>query len=453
MMKEVTKKVMWIFAIGQLGWSILSGIIVNWLVYFYQPADEILAQGHTVYVSQGKVILGVLTIVGAIVAIGRIFDAFTDPWIASKSDRSKNRLGRRIPFMRIAAIPFALLTVLIFVMPNNEISVLNNIWLVISVLLFYLFMTMYCTPYNALIPELGKNQNDKINISTFISITFILGQALAFSSPFIWGIFINGGMERIPAIRLTFAILSGLALVFMLTPALFIREKDYSDTKPTESKTFDSLVKTFKNKNFRIFISSDISYWLALTIFQTGLSFFVVDLLKLEESMISTLFLAMTFISFLFYVPVNIVAKKIGKKKLVIVAFVLFALLFIFTSFSGLMSFSTTIQGYMIAAGAAIPMAVLGILPQAIVADIAQAESKTTGENREGMFFAARTFSFKLGQSIAILVFTSLATIGGGNGLGYRLALLVAVAFTILGAILLSTYNEKKVIEVLESKT
>jgi len=446
-MKTVTKRVMWIFAVGQFGWSILSGIIVNWLVYFYQPADEILAQGHTIYVSQGKVILGVLTIVGAIVALGRIFDAFTDPWIASKSDRSNHKLGRRIPFMRYAALPFALFTVLIFVMPSNEISVLNNIWLVVSVLLFYLFMTIYCTPYNALIPELGKTQNDKINISTFISITFILGQALAFSSPFIWSMFIDGGMERIPAIRLTFAILSGLALILMLIPAFLIREKDYSNTRPTQSKTFESLVKTFKNKNFRIFISSDISYWLALTIFQTGLSFFVVDLLKLEEGMISTLFLAMTFVSFLFYIPVNIMAKKLGKKKLVVLAFMLFALVFVFTSFSGLMSFSPTIQGYMIAVGAAIPMAVLGILPQAIVADIAQAESKTTGENREGMFFAARTFSFKLGQSIAILIFTSLATIGDGNGFLY-----VAVAFTLIGAFILSTYNEKKVLEVLEMK-
>ncbi|PKL00479.1 MAG: sodium:solute symporter [Tenericutes bacterium HGW-Tenericutes-1] len=451
-MKKITKKVMWIFAIGQLGWSLLSGIIVNWLVYFYQPAEEILAAGHSLYISQGKVILGVLTIVGAIVALGRVFDAFTDPIIASMSDRSNHKLGRRIPFMRYSALPFALFTVLIFVMPNNYVSTLNNIWLVISVLLFYLFMTMYCTPYNALIPELGKTQNDKINISTFISITFILGQAIAFSSPFIWGTFVSGGMERISAIRLTFVILSALALIFMLIPSFFIREKDYSDTKPSKSKTFESLVKTFKNKNFRIFIASDISYWLALTIFQTGLSFFVVDLLKLEEGMISTLFLAMTFVSFIFYMPVNIIAKKIGKKTLVISAFVLFALVFVFTSFSGLMSISTTIQGYIIAVGAAIPMAVLGILPQAIVADIAQVESKTTGENREGMFFAARTFSFKLGQSIAILIFTSLATIGNGNGMGYRIALIVAVSFTILGAVILSRYNENNIIKTLEEK-
>ena len=97
-MKKVTKKVMWIFAAGQFGWAILSGIIVNWLVYFYQPDTETISLGQQLYVSQGKVILGILTLVGAIVAFGRIFDAFTDPLIASKSDRSKNKNGRRIQY-------------------------------------------------------------------------------------------------------------------------------------------------------------------------------------------------------------------------------------------------------------------------------------------------------------------------------------------------------------------
>ena len=41
--KLATTKVLWLFAIGQLGWSLLSGIITNWLVYFYQPGQEFLA--------------------------------------------------------------------------------------------------------------------------------------------------------------------------------------------------------------------------------------------------------------------------------------------------------------------------------------------------------------------------------------------------------------------------
>lgn len=39
-MKKITNKVLWQFAIGQLGWSMLSGIVSNWLVFFYMPEDK-----------------------------------------------------------------------------------------------------------------------------------------------------------------------------------------------------------------------------------------------------------------------------------------------------------------------------------------------------------------------------------------------------------------------------
>ena len=63
-MKKITKKKMWVFALGQFGWAILGGIITNWLVYFYQPDQEVIGLGHKLYVSQGNVILGVVSIVG-----------------------------------------------------------------------------------------------------------------------------------------------------------------------------------------------------------------------------------------------------------------------------------------------------------------------------------------------------------------------------------------------------
>lgn len=446
-MKRVTKRIMWTFAIGQLGWSILAGIITNWLVYFYQVDNELIDLGHKIYVSQGTVILGIFTITGVITAFGRIFDAFTDPLIASASDRSRNPKGRRIPFMRVAAFPFAFFTVMVFVSPTSSVGLANNAWLFVSVILFYFFMTLYCTPYNALIPELGKNQNDKINISTFISVTFILGTALAYGAPFIWDTLISTGLERMTAIRMTFLGLAGLALVFMLIPTFVIREKDFVNYVPSESKAFESLLKTFKNRNFRIFVISDILYWIALTLFQIGLPFFIVSLLKLEESMISLLFIVMTMTSFLFYFPVNVISKRIGKKRMVIYAFVMFAFAFVVAAFAGLTPVSNLLYGFIIAILAAMPMAILGILPQAIIADIAQYESVVTNENREGMFFAARTFAFKLGQSLSLLLFTSVATIRTDVGLGYRIALMLAIAFSIAGASVLTFYDEKKVLE------
>ena len=68
--RRLTKSEMWIFAIGQLGWSILSGIIGTWLVTFYLPtSDAVKDSGALFYVPTGLVILGVLTILGPSVRI------------------------------------------------------------------------------------------------------------------------------------------------------------------------------------------------------------------------------------------------------------------------------------------------------------------------------------------------------------------------------------------------
>ena len=136
--KIATNKILWIFAIGQLGWSILAGIISNWLVYFYQPSNEEIANGQTIFIPQGTFIG--LTVVGMITAIGRIFDAVTDPYIAGKSDSMKHKLGRRIPFMQYAAIPLSIVTVLLFCAPVEEISGWNVAWISVFIVLFYLFI-------------------------------------------------------------------------------------------------------------------------------------------------------------------------------------------------------------------------------------------------------------------------------------------------------------------------
>ena len=68
-----------IFAIGQLGWSMLSGIINAWLVTFYLPTAKDIKAGATQFIKPGLVILGFLTILGLITALSRIFDAVTDP--------------------------------------------------------------------------------------------------------------------------------------------------------------------------------------------------------------------------------------------------------------------------------------------------------------------------------------------------------------------------------------
>ncbi len=511
-MKKLTNGKVWCFAIGQFGWSVLAALISTWLVPFYQPDPAALKAGQPIFIPQGRVILGALTVLGAITAFGRVFDAVTDPMIASFSDRCKSKAGRRIPFMRAAAIPFALVCVLAFCSPRTgniipfhsgadtavveevagetetaeaaenveteevteaaeaaagevaeatEDEVLlteeqqemitksgswpNALFLFAMLTLFYLFMTMYCTPYNALIPELGADQKTRMNISTAISFTYIAGMAVAYLAPMIWGA-LEATMPRANAMRVTFAGIALLGTVCMFVPVFTIREKDYVNVVPSESTAMRSLAATFRNHDFRVFVASDVAYFLGLTMFQTALPFFVTTLLKLPEAMSTTYFVLMTALSVIFYVPINKLTPKLGKKKLILIAFGIFTVSFLYTAFFGSsLPFSPTVQGYILCVVAAPAMAIFGILPQAVVADIAECDALNTGENRSGMFYAARTFAFKMGQSIAMLLVTALITIGQETGFGYRLTAVVAAAICLLGGVLFALYNEKKV--------
>ena len=458
-MKKVTAKIKWVFAIGQLGWSILSGIIANLLVNFYLPDST--EGGVTTFVTSATFIG--LTVIGLITAFGRIVDAVTDPWIASMSDNCSSPLGKRIPFMRFSALPFAAVTVLIFCCPVRGESPVNIVWLAVTMVIFYICMTAYCTPYNALIPVLGRSQKDRMDISTYISLTYIIGTGIAFAGKMIWeGVQAATGWDYYVCARLTLAVLAAIAFVCMILPALIIKEKEYDNTPPVKENAFKSLGKTFRNKHFRVFVLSDIIYWIGITIFNTGFIYYVEVLLGLDNYMV--LYIFMTLVTFVCYIFVNILSRKFGKKKLLVAGFALFGVAFLVSAFAGkVTAIPNQIYGFIICILVGIPLSILGVIPQAIVADIAESDCIQTGENRDAMFYAARTFAFKLGQSIAMVIFTSLAVIGqytttGANGeqiikndgSGYRLSLVIALILCIAAMIVILFYKEKTVMDIIE---
>lgn len=469
-----------IFAIGQLGWSTLGGIISAFLVSFFLPTANDASFGAVSYLQPG-LLAGFITVIGLVAALSRVFDAVTDPLIASLSDRSTNKRGRRIPFMQIAAIPFAAVTILLFCIDfgayNADYGWVNILWVSIMIVLFYLFMTMYCTPYNALISEFGKTQEDRMFISTSISLTYFAGTLLAYT-PFLFAGTGLGGTELTGlaqavgyawSFRICFIVLAVIACVCMLLPTFVLKEKDYVESKPSRENVMRSLMSTFKNKDFRAFSLSDIMYWIGLTMFQTGLPFFVKVSLGFGPGMVMIFMGGMTVLSAVFYPFVTKMVLKFGKKKLVIAGFLGLALCYGITAIASIPGFLpgegeanilSWVFGIIIMLVSSLPMALLGIIPQSMVADVAEAEAKTTGQNREGMFFAARTFAMKFGQSLALVLFTSIALIGGvvkpedpntvyPAKIGMLIAALAAVAFCVAGALILFLYNEKKVMKTI----
>lgn len=445
------KKVM--YALGQLGWSLTSFAVGNLLVYFYLPPEDGTAS-FPPFFFQGAVI-GVLTIVGIIFAVGRLFDAVTDPLIAGLSDRGKYKFGRRRSFLAIAALPFAVLSVVAFIPPLASSSPVNAVFVTVIVLLYYLFMTMYVTPYFALLSEIGHTPNERLQLSTMISITWAVGFAIGSQAYSLQGVFEGSGLSPLSAFRVVVVIFALVGFVFMLMPILFIDENKYCEKHVSEEGIFEAVLSAFKNKNFLRFTLSDLAYWVSLTCISTGMIYYITILLRQPKETASFLQLMMFGLSLLFYVPTNLIAKKTGKKRLLLFAFVIFLITFLIVFVLGKIPVLSQMgQGWLLVVFAAIPLAIFGILPNAMVADIAEADGIKTGNYKAGIFFGARTFMSKMGQSLAGILFPSLLIIGKSidNDLGVRLTAIAAVIFLVVGILLLLAYNEKEVNATLESK-
>ena len=158
-----------LYAVGQLGWSALSGLVGLQLVYFYLPPDDPDTGEPVIPVRITQRSFGyIFNVITLLASAGRLWDAVTDPIIASLSDRLVHRRGRRIPFLFAGGVPACVFCALMFVPIVDRESGWNVAWLALTQTLFYLFITVYCSPYAALLSELGHTAEERLNLSTWI---------------------------------------------------------------------------------------------------------------------------------------------------------------------------------------------------------------------------------------------------------------------------------------------
>ena len=434
------------YSIGMCGWSILNNIIATMLIYFYLPPNN---SGMNSLIPP-IVYLGIFSIIAIIAAGGRLFDAIIDPMVAWLSDRSKHKKGRRIPFMRVGWIPAFVGCIAVFLPIQFTESKLNIISLIISLTIFYLAITIYFIPYNALMPELAKTSREKVTLSTWMSLAYVLGLIIAAQAPLIahW---IENTFEferRIHSFQLAIALLSAIAGVFLVIPVISINEKEFIKSQPAQVSFLSSLGRTLKNYNFRLFLFADFSYFMAVSIIASGMLYYLKVLLGLEEEMGSSVFGVMILVSLLFYPLVLYLTKIVRKKFLISFGLIFMGFIFLAVFFLGRLPMPPKTQIYLFALLASIPVAILGILPYTIIAEIAQLDGLTTGSQKEGMYFAVRNFFYKVGMTLGIMCFAILTLWGKdpGNDLGIRLNGIVGFLMCTISGLTFLLFREKDIV-------
>ena len=430
--------ILWIYATGQLGWSLANYMVGSLLIYFYMPPEEAGAKVIFPNFLPQATILG-FTLVGLIASSGRILDAFIDPFVANLSDRSKSSFGKRRLFMGIASVPLAMCSFLIFYPITEGVSPMNAWWLTLVIFLYFFSFALYVIPYTALISELGHAHADRLKISTILSVAWAIGFLIGNTTPAIQGLFEKNGDPSVLAFQKTVAIFSVIALIFMAIPVFFLDEKRYAAQGEPHENFLKSLSSVFKNQNFRYFSISYLLYWLSLTFIQAGIIYYVTVMFGMDKSNASLFGVISFFMSFLFYPFMGKFEKIWGKKKTMNYGFLTFCLIFLII----ILPMPVMVRFGLVSILAAFPLAVFGILPNTIVADIVHQNEMETGKNQAGMFYAVAAFMMKIGVTLANLIFPSLLLLGKSveNPLGVQMTVVAAFVFCVAGFFVFRKYE------------
>lgn len=434
---------------GHGGMSILINLLGILLVFFYLPPES---AGLPQLVTDATFLV-VLNAIVLVAAAGRITDAITDPLIAIYSDRSTHPLGRRIPFMTAAAVPAALLTMLMFIPPFTELSGWNIVWLLGVQLLLYVSLTAYVTPAFSLVADLGRTPAERLDLATWTSVAWAGGIVIAATTPFLSTVFVDAGLSTVRAWQASVVTVCCVAAVAMLVPRFTIDERVWAARDaPGQTPLRESLRRVFGNRYFRFYVAADLAYFCGLMIIQTGLLYYVTVLLELNEELTGPLLLLMVVVAMALYPVVNTVAKKHSGKKLVVFAFAVAAFDFIGVIFLGRYPFPNWLEAVLLIVIFSVPFAILSVIPAWILTDIAEHSARTTGEASAAMFFAARTFMQKISQTVGVILFALLTSFGRdiGDDLGIRLSGLAGVTLYAIAAALFLGYDEDRLQAELE---
>lgn len=113
------------------------------------------------------VVLLTPALAGTVILISKAWDAITDPIMGVISDRTRTRFGRRRPYF-LAGIVLIFLSFLAMWYPIDFSRELHRfIYVLIAYIFFSTVITMVMIPYNALVPELTPDYNERTSLTGF----------------------------------------------------------------------------------------------------------------------------------------------------------------------------------------------------------------------------------------------------------------------------------------------
>ena len=346
---------------------------------------------------------------GAIISLGTLWDAVTDPIVGNISDNLKCKYGRRRPLIIGVAIPFAIISILLFT--NLGLSEgASKVYYVVIILLYYTAQTVLDIASSSLGSEMTLDYDERSTLATFKNF-FCMAVCVVISPTLMMVTYFE---EKFAGYGWPATIAVYMIIALVLIYILWRNTRGYERHLEDSGYRFElnDIKELFKNKSARI-----VMLIFAIAIFGNSINlaiqvYYYSYYVQMSEAQIASVMAYAGFLGCIAAIGVDILCKKCSKKAAWIIACGLegasmIALVGIFIKPGQI----TMI--YVLITLMALGLAAIYQVPWSMIPDCVDVQELATKKRSDGIVFGFIALIQKVSGAVGIaLVGTILGAIG-----------------------------------------
>lgn len=423
------------YGFGNLGHALIFHSIGLFLIYFY-----------VVEVRLDPALVGL----GFFASYG-VWNSINDPIAGYISDRTKTRLGRRIPFILLFTPLMILFFILIWSPPvgGAPLPTPFNIWIflyfIVIVGIFELTYTFIAIGWGALFPEMFQDLDERTEVSLYRQVAAMIGSIIGFILTPLIIASLTDRFGTFSGWTLTGAILCCISGGVFLVSLLGSRERrEFSMAGTLPIKT--AFKVTFTNRSFLTAASCVLMISWIWSLLSAMSPFLVVFMLGGTLADVAIVSSPIFFMGILFYPLWRKICIRYGTKKTLTIATFL-SVLFILPV---LLVADTILKAFLIMLFYGFANSGVTLLRELLIPDVIDEDQIKTGFRREGIYYGVGAFIDRFSLALTGISTTLIFSLTGFDPaipqqpphviLGMRLATTMVLIVALLGFLVSMKY-------------
>lgn len=249
------------YGFGDMGFSLPYNMASGFLLIYYVNVVKLPAAA-----------------VGTIFLVARLMDAVIDMLVGIAVDRTRSRWGRTRPYFLFSSVPYALMSVAVFAVPDSWGQTAQLIYAFFTFKALGILMSIGSIPYTALMPMMTRDTSERLKLggmrSVGTSVSVVLGTAA------VQPILAHFGGENAPGGYLA---ASSLFAIIGLTAILALYwncQERIVDEAPPKFALLPEIGKMLRNRAWHVAFWSCLLYFVRFGGMMAVTVYFAIDVMR-----------------------------------------------------------------------------------------------------------------------------------------------------------------------------